>query len=98
MPDEIKGVFDSYASFGGNNKFESRDFVKFCKDAGLIIEKGNKFNMKPPNRVDFVFTYACTNGEGGKKGNKVMTYPQFQFALKGIEKEMNKWNEALAST
>ena len=46
--------------------------------------------MKPPNRVDFVFTYACTNGEGGKKGNKVMTYPQFQFALKGIAKETGK--------
>lgn len=93
MPDPIKEVFDSYAAFGGKGstpKFESRDFAKFCKDAGLIIEKGNKFNMKPPNRVDFVFTYACTNGEGGKKGNKIMSYPQFKFALRGVAKETGK--------
>ena len=49
MPDPIKEVFDSYAAFGGKGstpKFESRDFAKFCKDAGLIIEKGNKFNQQ----------------------------------------------------
>ena len=93
MGDPLKEVFDAYAAYGGksgNPKFESRDFAKFCKDAGLIIEKGNKFNMKPPNRVDFVFTYACTNGTGGKKGNKVMSYPQFEFALRGIAKETGK--------
>ena len=26
-------------------------FKKFCKDAGLWKDKGNKFNIKPPNRV-----------------------------------------------
>ena len=88
--DPLLEVYNAYAAYGGNNRFESRDFVKFCKDAGLIIEKQNKFNMKPPNRVDFVFTYACTNGEGGKKGNKVMSYPQFKFALRGIAKETGK--------
>ena len=48
MPDPIKEVYDLYAAYGGkgdNPKFESRDFAKFCKDAGLIIEKQNKFNM-----------------------------------------------------
>jgi hypothetical protein len=48
MPDPIKEVFDLYAAYGGkgdNPKFESRDFAKFCKDAGLIVEKQNKFNM-----------------------------------------------------
>lgn len=98
MPDPIKEVFDLYAAYGGkgdNPKFESRDFAKFCKDAGLIVEKQNKFNMKPPNRVDFVFTYACTNGEGGKKGNKVMSYPQFKFALRGVAKETGKEVEAV---
>jgi hypothetical protein len=90
---DLKQVFDAYAAYGGKGsapKFESRDFVKFCKDAGLIIEKGNKFNMKPPNRVDFVFTYACTNGEGGKKGNKVMNFAQFKFALRGVAKETGR--------
>ena len=45
--------------------------------------------------MDFVFTYACTNGEGGKKGNKVMSYPQFKFALRGIAKETGKEVEAV---
>ena len=34
----------------------SCSFAKLMKDAGLIIQKGNKFNLKPPGRVDFVFT------------------------------------------
>ena len=79
-------------------------FKKFCKDAGLWKDKGNKFNIKPPNRVrystpaatappprqpaaarqvDFVFTYACTQGPGGCKGNKNMEFGQFEFAMKG---------------
>ena len=45
--------------------------------------------------MDFVFTYACTNGEGGKKGNKVMSYPQFKFALRGVAKETGKEVEAV---
>lgn len=65
----------------------ARSFQSFCKAAGLWINQGNKFNIKPPNRVDYVFTYACTNGQGGGKGNKTMSFEQFLFALKGIAKE-----------
>ena len=54
---------------GGVPCFASKDFVKFVKDAGFWRDKGNQFNTKPPNRVDFVYTYAATNGPGGKKGN-----------------------------
>ena len=64
-----------------------RSFTKFCKDAGLWIDKGNKFNTKPPNRVDYVFTYACTNGPEGRRGNKEMSAAQFTFALRGVAKE-----------
>ena len=41
---------------GGVPSFASKDFVKFVKDAGFWRDKGNQFNIKPPNRVDFVFT------------------------------------------
>ena len=51
-------------------------YVKFCKDSGLYVDKGNKFNTKPPGRIDFVYTYSCVNGDGGAKGNKKMTFPQ----------------------
>ena len=34
-------------------------------------------------QVDFVFTYACVNGEGGSKGNKSMSVKQLELALKG---------------
>ena len=54
---------------GGMPCFASKDFVKLVKDAGFWRDKGNQFNTKPPNRVDFVYTYAATNGPGGKKGN-----------------------------
>ena len=54
---------------GGVPCFASKDFVKLVKDAGFWRDKGNQFNTKPPNRVDFVYTYAATNGPGGKKGN-----------------------------
>jgi len=87
----LKEVYKQYESFGGSKQeFASADFVKFCKDSGLYNDKGNKFNTKPPNRIDFVFTYACVNGEGGTKGNKKMTFPQFLYALKGISHELGK--------
>ena len=54
---------------GGVPCFASKDFVKLVKDAGFWRDKGNQFNTKPPNRVDFVYTYAATNGPGGKRGN-----------------------------
>lgn len=62
---------------GGVPCFASKDFVKFVKDAGFWRDKGNQFNTKPPNRVDFVYTYAATNGPGGKKGNKLLSYEQY---------------------
>ena len=36
--------------------FASKEFVKFVKDAGFLRDKGNQFNIKPPNRIDFVYT------------------------------------------
>ena len=88
---QLKAVYDAYATFGkkdGLENFASKDFVKFVKDAGFWCDKGNKFNIKPPNRVDFVFTYAAVNGPGGKKGNKLLTFDQFEFSLKGIAHEL----------
>ena len=65
MPDPIKEVFDLYAAYGGkgdNPKFESRDFAKFCKDAGLIVEKQNKFNMCDSRpRKNTRHLHACTH-------------------------------------
>jgi len=70
--------------------FASKDFVKLVKDAGFWRDKGNQFNTKPPNRVDFVYTYAATNGPGGKKGNKLLSFEQFEFALEGVAKELGE--------
>ena len=89
---ELKPVYDAFAAFGkhakGEATFASKDFAKFVRDAGFWTDKGNKFNTKPPNRVDFVFTYACTNGPGGGKGNKKMEFGQFLVAIDGIGKEI----------
>lgn len=88
--EKLKAVYDAYAGKGkkeGMEVFKSTDFLTFVRDSGLKMDKGNKFNSKPPNRVDFVFTYSCTNGPGGCKGNKTMTFDQFTYALKGIAKE-----------
>ena len=41
---------------GGLPSFASKEFVKFVKEAGFWRDKGNQFNTKPPNRVDFVYT------------------------------------------
>lgn len=51
------------------------------------------FAVKPPNRVDFVFTYACVHGPGGKKGNKSMSLEAFAFASKGIAHETGRPHE-----
>lgn len=96
--DELKTVYQAYATFGkkdGLENFASKDFVKFVKDAGFYTDKGNKFNIKPPNRVDFVFTYAATNGPNGKRGNKTLTFEQFLYALRGIGKELDEEEEAV---
>jgi len=89
--DPLKDVYNLYAGLGkkeGMETFKSSDFLKLIRDAGLIVNKGNKFNTKPPNRVDYVFTYACTNGEGGCKGNKKMSLPMLHFAVRGICHEL----------
>ena len=49
--------------------------------------------VRPPNRVDFVFTYACVHGPGGKKGNKSMSLEALAFASKGIAHETGRPHE-----
>ena len=49
--------------------------------------------VKAPNRVDFVFTYACVHGPGGRKGNKSMSLEAFAFASKGIAHETGRPHE-----
>ena len=56
---QIKPNYTHYSGLGkkeGMETFKSADFLKLVKDAGLIINKGNKFNTKPPGRIDYVFT------------------------------------------
>ena len=33
---------------------------------------------------------AATNGPGGKKGNKLLSFEQFEFALNGVAKELGE--------
>lgn len=87
---DLRETYEYFAGLGrkeGMETFKSTDFAKLVKDAGLFVNKGNKFNLKPPNRVDFVFTYACTNGPGGMKKNKTMSLGQLCYAVGGIAKE-----------
>lgn len=87
MKDEaFAGAYFKYGSFGstGNPSFRSREFVKIIKDACLMSPS---FNIYPPNRVDFVYGYACVHGPGGFKGNKNMSLDQFAYATKGIAHE-----------
>jgi len=93
MESKLKASYNYYAGLGkkeGMENFKSVEFAKLVGNAGLIINKNNKFNLKPPNRVDYVFVYACTNGPGGMRGNKSMTLQQLAFACKGIAKETGK--------
>ena len=86
VDEELAAVYLKYGCFGstGNPSFRSREFVKIVKDAGLMSPS---FNIYPPNRVDFVYAYACVHGPGGSKGNKHMSLEQFAYATKGIAHE-----------
>ena len=56
-------------------------YVKLLKEAGLLTKT---FNIYPPNRVDFVYTYACVHGPGGSRNNKKLSLEQMAYACKGI--------------
>ena len=51
------------------------------------------FNIRPPNRVDFVYTYACTHGPGGRLNNRTMSLEMFAYATKGIAHELGMAQE-----
>ena len=51
------------------------------------------FSIAPPNRVDFVFQYACTRGPGGHRGNKDMSLEQLAFASHGVAHETKQGHE-----
>ena len=53
----LKAVYKAYACFGsaGPLVFKSANFVKLIREAGLMSPD---FNIYPPNRIDFVYTYA----------------------------------------
>ena len=84
--DPLFATYVRYGSFGatGNPTFKSREFAKLVKDAGL---SSARFNIRPPNRVDFVYAYACVHGPGGYTGNRSMSFEQFAYATKGIAHE-----------
>ena len=89
----LQDVYHKYACFGSTEPdFRSREFAKVVKDAGLVTPA---FNIKPPNRVDFVFTYACVNGPGGFIGNKSMSLEIFAAATKGIAVELGRPHEEI---
>ena len=82
----LAAVYARYAAFGHTEPtFRSKEFVKLIKEAGLETAM---FNIKPPNRVDFVYTYACVHGPGGYRNNKSMSLEQFAYATKGMAYEM----------
>jgi len=76
-------TYSRYSKFGSDT-FCSREFAKVVRDAGLMDAK---FNISPPNRVDFVYTYACVHGPGGHRGNRRMSFAQFAYAVKGVAHE-----------
>ena len=67
---------------GGVPSFASKEFVKFVKDAGFWRDKGNQFNIKPPNRIDFVYTCEWLPLEPGILDlHRVMPTPRSPRAL-----------------
>ena len=89
IDEALASVYFKYGRFGstGNPSFRSREFVKIVREAGLM---DSRFNIYPPNRVDFVYAYACVHGPGGAKGNKNMSLEQFAYATKGIAHETGR--------
>ena len=89
----LAAVYARYACFGHSEPtFRSKEFVKLIKEAGLEMAS---FNIRPPNRVDFVYTYACVHGPGGVPNNKLMSLEAFAFATKGIAHETGMDHEAV---
>ena len=87
----LAAVFARYACFGHSEPtFRSKEFAKLIKEAGLETAE---FNTRPPNRVDFVYGYACVHGPGGRVGNKVMSLEAFAYATKGIAHELQTSHE-----
>ena len=87
----LREAFARYACFANSiPTFRSREFVKIVKEAGLMSPT---FNIRPPNRVDFVFTYACVHGPGGRKGKKDMSLEAFAYSTKGIAHETGRPHE-----
>jgi len=76
-------TYSRYSKFG-SDAFCSREFAKVVRDAGLMDAN---FNISPPNRVDFVYTYACVHGPGGHRGNRRMSFAQFAYAVTGVAHE-----------
>ena len=89
----LAAVYARYACFGHTEPvFRSKEFVKLIKEAGLETPS---FNIRPPNRVDFVYTYACVHGPGGYRNNKVMSLEAFAYSTKGIAHELNRPHESV---
>ena len=91
----LAAVYARYGYFGHSEPtFRSKEFVKLIKEAGLETPT---FNIKPPNRVDFVYTYACVHGPGGYRGNKFMSLEAFAYATRGIAHELGVEHEHVIS-
>lgn len=89
----LAAVFARYACFGHSDPiFRSKEFAKLIKEAGLETAA---FNTRPPNRVDFVYGYACVHGPGGRPNNKVMSLEMFAYATKGMAHELGCSHEAV---
>ena len=89
----LAAVYARFACFGHSEPtFRSKEFVKLIKEAGLETAM---FNIRPPNRVDFVYTYACVHGPGGHRNNKLMSLEAFAFATKGVAHETGMAHEAV---
>lgn len=90
----LRDAYARYACFANSiPTFRSREFVKIVKEAGLMSPT---FNIRPPNRVDFVFTYACVHGPGGHRGKKSMSLEAFAYSTKGIAHELGIAHEEVA--
>ena len=94
LSNDAKVLRDAYARYAcfaqAVPTFRSREFAKICKEAGLMDAT---FNIRPPNRVDFVYTYACVQGPGGHRNNKTMSLEAFAFASKGVAHETGRPHE-----
>jgi hypothetical protein len=87
----LRDAYGKYACFANTiPTFRSREFVKLIKEAGLMTKD---FNISPPNRVDFVYTYACVHGPGGHRGKKNMSLEAFAYSTKGIAHELGRSHE-----